>query len=153
MGFFLNFDFWYSLPYKVLEEYCFQWFVFSLCTTCVLALQLTKSFVLSYDLYGPARAFFAKPLMRVVRIYASGAGKSRTALLQKRTATHVKTSRKFVSKLAIMITYLLTKLSQARWENIWLSVIAHGPRCARSICHDLEPIIFPFRPPTLSISI
>ena len=28
-----------------------------------------------------------------------------------------------------MIKYLLTKLGRAGWENIWLSVKAHGPRC------------------------
>ena len=39
--------------------------------------------------------------MRAVRIRASGAGKSRTALLQKRTALRVKTSSKFVSKLVL----------------------------------------------------
>ena len=47
-----------------------------------------------------------------------------------------------------MIKYLLTKLGRAGWENIWLSVMAHGPRCARSVCHDLEPNIFPSGPPT-----
>ena len=35
------------------------------------------------------------------RICVSGAGKSRRALLQKRTAWRVKTSSKFVSKLVI----------------------------------------------------
>ena len=68
--------------------------------------------MLSYDPYGPASAFFAKcdqsPQMRAVCSCASGAGKSpttkaypRTALLQKRTALCVKTSRKFVFKLVI----------------------------------------------------
>ena len=27
-----------------------------------------------------------------------------------------------------MIKYLLTKLGRAGWENIWLSVMAHGPQ-------------------------
>ena len=82
--------------------------------------------------------------MRAVRICASGAGKSRTTLLQKRTASRVKTSRKF----GHMIKYLLTKLGRAGWENIWLSVMVHGPRCARSVRHDLEPKVFPSGPPT-----
>ena len=90
-----------------------------------------------------------KSRMRDVRIYASGAGKSRTALPQKRSASGVKTSRKFVPKLVIIIIkYLLTKSGRAGWENIWLSVMAYGPRCARSARHDLEPNIFPSGPPT-----
>ena len=39
-----------------------------------------------------------------------------------------------------MIKYLLTKLGRAEWENIWLLVMAHGPRCAWSVRHDLESI-------------
>ena len=42
-----------------------------------------------------------------------------------------------------MIKYLLTKLGRAGWENVWFSVMVHGPRCARSVRHDLEPNIFP----------
>ena len=42
-----------------------------------------------------------KSRMRAVRICASGAGKRRTALLQKRTVSRVKFSSKFVSKLVI----------------------------------------------------
>ena len=59
--------------------------------------------------------------MRAVRICASGAGKSRAALIQNRTASRVKTSRKF----SHMTKYLLTKLGLAGWENIWLSVMVH----------------------------
>ena len=51
-----------------------------------------------------------------------------------------------------MIKCLLTELGQAKWENIWPSVMAHGPRSARSICHDLGPNIFLSGPPTQSIS-
>ena len=40
-----------------------------------------------------------------------------------------------------MIKCLLTEFGRAGRENIWLSVIKHGPRCARSVRHDLEPII------------
>ena len=43
-----------------------------------------------------------------------------------------------------MIKYLLTKLGRAGWKNIWLSVMAHGPRCARAVCK-----YFPIRPPNL----
>ena len=51
-----------------------------------------------------------------------------------------------------MIKCLLTEFSRAGQENIWLSVMTHGPRCARSVRHDLEPNIFPSGPPTQSIS-
>ena len=51
-----------------------------------------------------------------------------------------------------MIKCLLTELGRAGRENIWHSVVAHGPRCAWSVSHDLWPNIFPSRPPTKSIS-
>ena len=51
-----------------------------------------------------------------------------------------------------MIKCLLTELGRAGRENIWPSVMAHGPRCARSVSHDLGPNIFPSGPPTQSIS-
>ena len=51
-----------------------------------------------------------------------------------------------------MIKCLLTELGRAGRENIWPSVMAHGPRCARSVRHSLGPNIFPSGPPTLSIS-
>ena len=51
-----------------------------------------------------------------------------------------------------MIKCLLTELGRAGRENIWPSVIVHGPRCARSVRHDLGPKIFPSGPPTQSIS-
>ena len=44
-----------------------------------------------------------------------------------------------------MIKCLLTELGRAL-------VMAHGPRCARSVRHDLGPNIFPSGPPTQSIS-
>ena len=84
--------------------------------------------------------------MRAVRIWASGAGKSRTVLLQKRTASRVKNFKKICLQIGHMIKYLLTKLGWAGWENISLSVVAHGPRCTQSVRHDLEPNIFPVRP-------
>ena len=28
-------------------------------------------------------------------------------------------------------------------ENIWLSIMSHGPRCVRSVRHDFELNIFP----------
>ena len=43
-----------------------------------------------------------------------------------------------------MIKCLLTELGRAGRENIWPSVMAHGPRCARSVRHDLGPNIFPW---------
>ena len=51
-----------------------------------------------------------------------------------------------------MIKCLLTELGRAGRENIWPSVMAHGPRCARSVRHDLGPNIFLSGPPTQSIS-
>ena len=51
-----------------------------------------------------------------------------------------------------MIKCLLTELGRAGRENIWPSVISHGPRCARSVRHDLGLNIFPSGPPTQSIS-
>ena len=48
-----------------------------------------------------------------------------------------------------MIKCLLTELGRAGQENIWPSVMVHGPRCARSVRHDLGPNIFPSCPPTL----
>ena len=46
------------------------------------------------------------------------------------------------------IKCLLTELGRAGRENIWPSVISHGPRCARSVRHDHGPNIFPSGPPT-----
>ena len=51
-----------------------------------------------------------------------------------------------------MIKCLLTELCRAGRENIWPLVMGHGPRCARSVRHDLGPNIFPSGPPTQSIS-
>ena len=51
-----------------------------------------------------------------------------------------------------MIKCLLTELDRAGQENLWPEVMAHGPRCARSVRHDLGPNIFPSGPPTQSIS-
>jgi len=41
-----------------------------------------------------------------------------------------------------MIKCLLTELGWAGQENIWHSVMAHGPCCTQSVHHDLEPNIF-----------
>ena len=48
-----------------------------------------------------------------------------------------------------MIKCLLTELDWAGRENIWPSVMAHGPRWARSVHHDLK--YFPDRP-SLSVN-
>ena len=50
-----------------------------------------------------------------------------------------------------MIKCLLTELGRAGRENIWPSVMAYGHR-ARSVRHDRGPNIFPYGPPTQSIS-
>ena len=51
-----------------------------------------------------------------------------------------------------MIKCLLTESGQAGQEKIWHSVMAHGPRSAQSVHHDLRTNIFPSGPPTQSIS-
>ena len=51
-----------------------------------------------------------------------------------------------------MIKCLLTEFGGAGRENIWREVMAHGPRCAQSVRHDLGPNIFPSGLPTQSIS-
>ena len=45
-----------------------------------------------------------------------------------------------------MIKCLLTELGRAGREYIWHSVMAHGPRCARSVRHDLGPFSRPALP-------
>ena len=57
--------------------------------------------------------------MRAVRICVSGAGKSRTVLLQKRTASRVQISSNF----GHMLKYLLTKLGRA---GSWCTDRAHN---------------------------
>ena len=107
---------------------------------------------LSYNAYGPASAFFAKSLMKVLyegwRICASGARKSPTALLQKHNGLACEKFKNICFQIGHMIKYLLTKLGRAGWENIWLSVIVHRPHCVWSVRHDLKPNIFPSGPPT-----
>ena len=63
-----------------------------------------------------------------------------------------KKKRKKEKRGGHMIKCLLTELGRAGRENIWPSVMVHGPRCARSVRHDLGPNIFPSGPPTQSIS-
>lgn len=53
---------------------------------------------------------------------------------------------------SLMIKYLLTKLGQARWENILLSFMKYGSCYIWSVCHNHEPNIFPSSTPTQSIS-
>ena len=50
---------------------------------------------------------------------------------------------KFSTLSGHMIKCLLTDFGQAGRVNIWLSIMTHGPRCAQSVCHDLQPNIFP----------
>ena len=51
-----------------------------------------------------------------------------------------------------VIKCLFTELGWAGTENIWHSVMVHGPCCTRSVRHDLGPNIFPSGPPTQSMS-
>ena len=114
--------------------------------------------------------------MRAVRDGTSRAGISRPALLGSRTAvcekrTNLSAKTSDVSELSDsefyfpkkrkkkkekcsghMINCLLTELGRAGRENIWPSVMAHGPSCARSVHHDIGPNIFSSVPPTRSIS-
>ena len=55
--------------------------------------------------------------MRAVRTCPSGAGKSRTAPLQKRTASRVKTLRKFVAKLVIWGKSKATAKPKKVWKD------------------------------------
>ena len=70
-----------------------------------------------------------------------------------RLSRHIKSETKF-SKFSIvidhMIKYLSTTSGWAERENIWLSVMAHGPRCAWSVRHEIEPTFFPSGPTKLS---
>ena len=50
-----------------------------------------------------------------------------------------------------MIKYLFIELGRVGRENIWHSVMAHGPRCTGSVRYDLGPNIFPSGPPTHSV--
>ena len=63
-----------------------------------------------------------------------------------------KKKRKKEKRGGHIIKCLLTELGRAGRENIWPLVMVHGPRCARSVRHDLGPNIFPSGPPTQSIS-
>ena len=58
--------------------------------------------------------------MKAVRICASRAGKSRTALLQKRTASRIFNFRKSCPQIGHMIKYLLTKLGLSHGARISL---------------------------------
>ena len=62
------------------------------------------------------------------------------------------TKKKRVKRGGHLIKCSLTELDLAGRENICYSVMAHGPRCTRSIRHDLGPNIPPYGPPTRSIS-
>ena len=108
--------------------------------------------LLSYDPYGSASAFFANPLMKVPyegRTHLRERGwKKPYGPTTKADGLACSNFKQICLQIGRMIKYLLTKLGRAKWENISLSVMAHGPRCARSVRHDLEPNIFPSGPPT-----
>ena len=71
---------------------------------------------------------------------------------RKKKKKKKKEKRKKEKRGGHIIKCLLTELGRAGRENIWPLVMAHGPRCARSVRHDLGPNIFPSGPPTQSIS-
>ena len=73
-------------------------------------------------------------------------------LVAHRKKKQQENTQKKLIKGGHMIKCLLTEFGRAGRENIWLSVMKHGPRCARSVRHDLEPNIFPSGPLTQSIS-
>ena len=70
-----------------------------------------------------------------------------------RLSRHIKSETKF-SKFSIVIGHTMKYSSamsgRAERENIWLSVMAHGPRCAWSVRHEIEPTFFPSGPTKLS---
>ena len=70
-----------------------------------------------------------------------------------RLSRHIKSETKF-SKFSIVIGHMMKYSSamsgRAERENIWLSVMAHGPRCAWSVRHEIEPTFFPSGPTKLS---
>ena len=49
-----------------------------------------------------------------------------------------------------MMKYSSAMSGRAERENLWLSVMAHGPRCAWSVRHEIEPTFFPSGPTKLS---
>ena len=51
----------------------------------------------------------------------------------KEKTTTTKNTHKKEIKGGHMIKSLLTEFGRAGRENIWLSVMKHGPRCARSV--------------------
>ena len=152
---------------------------------------------LSYDPYGPARAFIAKLLRKspyegrtrwseqdrkkpsgLARIaYCPHTGilsiaRARCELKQlcccinpdfsvkmsdvsEHSEFHYprkKKKRKKEKRGGHIIKCLLIGLGRAGRENIWHSVMVHGPRCARSVRHDIGLNIFPSGRPTQSIS-
>ena len=147
--------------------------------------------MLSYDPYGPARAFIAKLLRKSpyegrTRWREQGrkkpSGPARIAYGSSRDANELccdsnpnfsakmsdviehsdsesyfpkkkKKKRKKEKRSGHMIKCLLTELGRAGRENIWSSVMVHGPRCVRSVRHHPGPNIFPSGPPTQSIII
>ena len=77
---------------------------YSYVSVCYSYVFVCSYVLLSYDPYGPASAFFAKPLMKVPyegRAHLRERGQKKSALLQKLTTLRVPTSSKFVSKLVI----------------------------------------------------
>ena len=89
---------------------------------------------LSYDPYGPASAFLAKPLMKVPyegRTHLRERGRKK--LYDPITkayglACKKKNFKPMCLQIGHMIKYLLTKLGRVGGEDIWLSVMAHGSR-------------------------
>ena len=115
---------------------------------------------LSYDPYDPARSFIAK-LLRKSPYFINSAREmqTKTNLLLYKSRLFGQSERlKWTFRIWLpeknnkkrkekggghMIKCLLTDLGRAGRENIWSSVMAHGPPCARSVRHDLGLNIFP----------
>ena len=89
---------------------------------------------LSYDPYGPASAFFSKPLMKVPyegRTHLREQGRKKPyGPTTKAYGLAYFNFTKICPQIGHMIKYLLTKLGRAGWENI----------CSRSWRTDLAAL-------------
>ena len=87
--------------------------------------------VLSYDWYGPARNVVGNPYASIDR-----AGKTRTALLEKRT---------------VWCGFAPSEKHNGHDKKL-IDRVRSGQTCARSVRPDLEPNSFPYGPTTESVS-
>ena len=94
-------------------------------------------FPLLYDPYSPVSHFFAKLLLKVpyeglTHMHKWG-WKKLYGPITKVHGLVRENFKPFCLQIGHMIKYLLTKSGWAEWENIWFSVMVHGPHCTRSM--------------------